>query len=140
MEWLVTRVYDSGRKMQLQARNAGTVRGRLTVRQESDPTRGRMILVARVHHAGAFAGFRQVPPLYDVALVASTGEALTLTGHERISAGPLQEETLLGQSWIVAPAPLEDLRRAENEWQRLAELVDELRAKGAEGADNGPSL
>jgi hypothetical protein len=128
MEWLVTRIYDGGRRMPSHVRVAGTVRGVLTIKQEDDSQRGRMLLVARVHQPGAIAGFRQVPPLYDVALVASTGDAWTLTGHERINAGPLQQETLLGQSWLVAPASLEDLRRAENEWQRLAQLLHQLQS------------
>jgi hypothetical protein len=36
---------------------------------------------------------------------------------------------LLGQSWLVAPASLEDLRRAENEWQRLAQLLHQLQSR-----------
>jgi hypothetical protein len=128
MEWLVTRIYDGGRKLPSHVRGAGTVRGVVTIRQENDPTRGRMVLVARVQPPGALGGFRQVPPLYDVAIVASTGEAFTLTGHERINAGPLQQETLLGQSWLIEPGPLEDLRKAENEWARLAAEIEALKA------------
>jgi hypothetical protein len=131
VEWLVTRIYDGGRKLPSHVRGAGTVRGVLTIRQENDPARGRMVLVARVQQAGALGGFRQVPPLYDVAIVASTGEAFTLTGHERINAGPLQQETLMGQSWLIEPGPMEDLRKAENEWRRLAQVVESMKSDRA---------
>ena len=69
------------------------------------------------------AGARPVPPLYDVTLVASTGEVWTLAGYERVQSGALQQEYTLGQSWLVTPAPLEDLRKAEAEWARLAQML-----------------
>jgi len=40
------------------------------------------------------------------------------------------QEYFLGQSWVVTPAPLEDLRKAEAEWAKLAAL---LSAKGEAG-------
>jgi len=46
-----------------------------------------------------------------------------------VLSGALQHEYTLGQSWIVSPAPLEDLRKAESEWARLAELVEQLKSK-----------
>jgi len=75
-------------------------------------------------------GLRVVPPLYDVVLIASTGEVWTLAGYERVTSGALQQEYFLGQSWVVTPAPLEDLRKAEAEWAKLAAL---LSAKGEAG-------
>jgi len=66
---------------------------------------------------------RPIPPLYDVQLVSSTGEVWVLAGYERVLSGALQHEYTLGQSWIVTPAPLEDLRKAESEWARLAEML-----------------
>ena len=92
--------------MQSHIRNAETVPGTLAVRQEGDPTRFRMVLWR-----------------------ASTSEAWTLTGHERVDAGPLQQEALLGQSRLVALATLEDLRYAEDAWHRLAQLVHEREGK-----------
>jgi len=68
-----------------------------------------------------------VPPLYDVVLIAPTGEVWTLAGYERVTSGALQQEYFLGQSWVVTPAPLENLRKAEAEWAKLAAL---LSAKG----------
>ncbi len=69
---------------------------------------------------------RTVPPLYDAVLVSSPGAVWTLAGYERVTWGALQQEYSLGQSWIVTPAPLEDLRKAENEWARLASLLAEV--------------
>ena len=69
---------------------------------------------------------RTVPPLYDAVLISSAGAVWTLAGYERITSGALQQEYTLGQSWILTPAPLEDLRKAENEWARLAALLSEL--------------
>ena len=43
-----------------------------------------------------------------------------------VTSGALQQEYFLGQSWLVTPAPLEDLRKAEAEWARLAQLLSDL--------------
>ena len=68
------RVFDGGRVMEKHARIAGIVRGRLTVGQEQDSLRHRTVLVARLLCSG---GVRTpVHPLYDVTLVASSGESL----------------------------------------------------------------
>jgi len=74
---------------------------------------------------------KAIPPLYDVQLVSSTGEVWVLAGYERVLSGALQHEYTLGQSWIVTPAPLEDLRKAELEWAKLAELVEHLKRESA---------
>lgn len=39
-----------------------------------------------------------------------------------------EQDYCLGQSWLVAPAPLEDLRKAELEWGRLAAPLDTISA------------
>ena len=124
MEYLVTRVFDGGRVMPTHVRTSGTIRGSLSVRQEDDRTRNRTTLVARLTPSGG--GMRTVPPLYDAVLISSTGAVWTLAGYERVTSGALQQEYSLGQSWIVTPAPLEDLRKAESEWARLATLLSEL--------------
>ena len=94
----------------------------LTIKQEDDAVRARMLLVARPPNG------RDQRPSAGAASVrcragASTGDVWTLAGYERITAGPLQQQTLLGQSWIITPAVIADLHRAENEWQRLAQLL-----------------
>ena len=116
MDYFVTRVFDGGRVMPNHVRVATTVRGTITVRQEDDKLRHRATLVARVTQP--VANSKPVPPLFDVVLVSSTGNAWTLAGYERIPSGALQHEYMLAQSWIVTPAPLEDLRNAELEWAR----------------------
>jgi hypothetical protein len=110
-------------------RNAGTVRGVLSVKQEEDSIRHRTVLVARL---SPVSGARPIPPLYDVALVSSTGDVWTLAGYERVQSGALQHEYTLGQSWLVTPAPLEDLRKAEAEWARLAQMLSD-RSKSSNG-------
>jgi hypothetical protein len=71
---------------------------------------------------------KPIPALFDVQLISSTGEVWTLAGYERVMTGVMREEVVLGQAWLITPAPLEDLRKAELEWSRLAELVEQLRA------------
>jgi len=123
VEYLVTRLFDGGRVMPHHVRNAGTLRGSLTIKQEDDHVRHRTMLVARFTPQLQI-GSRVVPPLYDVVLIASTGDVWTLAGYERVTSGALQQEYFLGQSWLVTPAPLEDLRKAEAEWARLATILD----------------
>ncbi len=127
MDYLVTRIFDGGRVMPNHVRHSNTVRGVLSVRQEQDTVRHRTVLVARL--APAVNAMKPVPPLYDATLVSSTGDVWTLAGYERVLSGALQQEYSLGQSWIITPAPLEDLRKAETEWVRLAELLSEAQAK-----------
>jgi hypothetical protein len=110
--------------MPAHVRTSNTVRGALSVRQEQDKSRNRTTLVARLTVIGG--GMHKVPPLYDAVLISSTGAMSTLAGYERITSGALQQEYSLGQSWIIVPAPLEDLRKAENEWARLAALLAEV--------------
>ena len=130
MDYLVTRLFDGGRVVPHHVRHANTVRGILTVKQEEDSVRHRAALVARVSGPSIV---RPVPPLYDVILIASTGAVWTLSGYERIQSGTLQHEYTLGQSWLVTPAPLEDLRKAEAEWARLAEILAKQASPRADG-------
>ena len=44
------------------------------------------------------------------------------------SVGVLRGDMMLGQAWLIRPAPPEDLRNAELEWARLADLLEQLRA------------
>jgi hypothetical protein len=120
-------MFEGGRLTPHHVRHAGTIRGVLTIRQEEDRARNRTTLVARLAPAGANP--RAVPPLYDVTLISSTGEVWTLAGFERVASGALQHECTVGQSWVVTPAPLEDLRKAENEWARLAQVLHELQER-----------
>ena len=101
--------------------------GRCPSGREEDHLRHRTTLVARLTAAGM--GMRLIPPLFDVVLLGTTGESWTLAGYERVASGALQQEFFLGQSWLVTPAPLEDLRNAENEWARLAKLLAELQQR-----------
>jgi len=55
------------------------------------------------------------------------GPGLGACGLRARSVRALQHEYTLGHSGIVTPAPLEDLRKAELEWDRLAELVEQLK-------------
>ena len=112
-------------------RNAGTLRGTLSIKQEEDRVPHRATLVARFAPQVP-VGSRVIPPMYDVVLIASSGEVWTLAGYERMTSGALQQEYFLGQSWLVTPAPLEDLRKAEGEWAKLAAL---LSAKGGAGTE-----
>ena len=105
---MVTRLFDGGRVMPHHVRNSGTLRSTLTIKQEDDHIRHRTTLVARF--SPKQMGSRVVPPLYDVVLIASTADVWTLAGYERVASGALQKEYFLGQSWVLTPAPLEDLR------------------------------
>jgi hypothetical protein len=68
-------------------------------------------------------------PLFDVVLLGTTGDSWTLAGYERSTSGALQQEFFLGQNWLVTPAPLEELRNAENEWARLSKLLAEVQQR-----------
>ena len=106
--------------MPVHVRNGGQTRGRIEVKQEQDPTRSRYVLVARFH---ATAGHRTISNLYDAALVAALGDVWVLAGIERVVGGPMSLEHSLGQSWIITPAPIEDLIRAEAEINRLSGVL-----------------
>jgi hypothetical protein len=67
------------------------------------------------------------PPLHDVTLIGTSGEAFVLTGIERIEAGPLAREYAVGQTWIVEPVQVQDLLDAEQRWSDSAREVELLR-------------
>ena len=117
---------------------ATTTRGKLWISQEEDPVRHRHVLVARPS-AGS-NGMKVVPPLYDVVVLGCTSEWWTIAGHERVISGPIGEEYVLGQSWLIQPAQCEDLAKAEAEWRRLAEELHVLREKVAKEATGPPSV
>ena len=117
------RVCDGGRRQEKHVRIAGRTRGRLSIAQEADAVRRRSILVARVQPA---MGCRVIPALYDVVLIASTGERWVLTGHERIQSGPLAHEYAVAQTWILEPAAVQDLIDVEFKWSQAQGKVSEL--------------
>jgi hypothetical protein len=123
VDYFVQRVLDGGRVIEKHLRVAGMVRGSLTITQEEDSVRHRALLVARLAPQGAG---RSIPPLFDVAVVASTGETWTLAGFERIEAGPLRQLHFVAQSWIVEPAAVQDLIDVERKWGAAAGRVHEL--------------
>jgi hypothetical protein len=110
--------------MEKHVRTAGIVRGRLTVKQEQDSLRHRTVLVARLLSSGGTNS--PVHPLYDVTLVASSGESWTLAGFERIEAGPMRHVHLVGQAWIVEPASIQDLIDVERKWSAASGRAHEL--------------
>jgi hypothetical protein len=124
MQYLVMRVFDGGRRLEKHARLAGRTRGSLAIHQETDNNRRRAILVARL---AVDAGQRPAPPLHDVTLIGTSGEAFVLTGIERIEAGPLAREYAVGQTWIVEPVQVQDLLDAEQKWRDSAREVELLR-------------
>ena len=126
MDYYVMRVCDGGRRVEKHVRLAGRTRGVLSIRQETDPKRHRATLVARLACANSV---RSIPPLYDVALIGTSGDSLMLIGVERISAGPLQREYAVGQTWIVEPAIVQDTIDAETKWQAAAREAAELRER-----------
>ena len=135
---MVTRVFAGGRLLSTAMRRATTTRGKLSISQEEDPVRHRRVLVARLSTGSN--GMKVVPPLYDVAVVGCTGEWWTIAGHERVISGPIGEEYVLGQSWLIQPAQCEDLAKAEAEWRRLAEELHVLRERVAKEATGPPSV
>ncbi len=78
MEWIVRRLYRDGKLIKSQhLRQAATARGKLSILEEGDEVRRRVVKVARVvSSTGAAIG----PPLFDVHLTACTGGLLSLGG------------------------------------------------------------
>jgi hypothetical protein len=89
-----------------------------------DAVRNRTTLVARLLCAGAGRG--PVHPLYDVALIASSGNTWTLAGFERVEAGPLRALHVLGQSWLIEPVVMQELIDVERKWSAAAGRVHDL--------------
>ena len=115
------RIFDGGRVMEKHVRTASIVKGRLTVSQDS--LRHRTVLVARLLTGSTRP---QIPPLFDVTLVASTGETWTLAGFERIEAGPMRHVHLVGQAWLIEPVAIQDLIDVERKWSAASGRAHEL--------------
>lgn len=109
--------------MEKHVRTASIVKGRLTVSQEQDSLRHRTVLVARLLTGTTRP---QIPPLFDVTLVASTGETWTLAGFERIEAGPMRHVHLVGQAWLIEPVAIQDLIDVERKWSAASGRAHEL--------------
>ena len=124
VEYLVQKIFDVGRVMAKHVRSASIARGRVTVAQEQDTQRHRVVLVARLLCSGSVAS--PFPPLYDATLVASNGESWTLAGYERIESGPLRHVHFVGQSWVIEPAAIQDLIQAERKWGAASSRAHEL--------------
>ena len=108
---------------------ASTVRGKLVISQEEDTARHRTVLVAKLEISAAEPKKRPVHPLYEPVLISCADEYVTITGMERLQTGPLNREQTFAQTWMLRPAPLEDLELAEREWKRLSQLVCDLQEK-----------
>ena len=67
-------------------------------------------------------GSRVVPPLFDVVLIASTGEVWTLAGYGHVTSGALQQEYFLGQRWL-AEAMMTKVGSAEQEARAVVKSV-----------------
>jgi hypothetical protein len=76
--------------------------------------------------SSAGAGRGPVHPLYDVALIASSGNTWTLAGFERVEAGPLRALHVLGQSWLIEPVAMQELIEVERKWSAAAGRVHDL--------------
>ena len=123
MEWIIFRVCDHGRvNKDHQQVLAKGVRGVVSIREERDLARHRVVRVASLVAAGGAAV--DVPPLHDVTLLASQGGLWSVAGYERLLDGPLQDERAYAQSWLLKPAQDEDLQFMEGELIRLAKLLD----------------
>ena len=68
-----------------------------------------------------------IPPLYNVTLAGTSSEAWVLRGFERIESGPMRRPCLLGQTWVVEPAAVQELIDAETKWGNEVRLANELR-------------
>ena len=123
MERIVRRLFNDGKLINSQhLRQAGTARGKLSIREEHDGARHRVVKVARIVSG---TGEPLGPPLFDIHLTACTGGLLSLGGFERLSAGALQDECVFGQAWVLEPAADDDLIQAETEITRMARLLSE---------------
>jgi hypothetical protein len=123
VEYQIQRVFDRGRVMEKHVRIASIVKGKLTVAQEQDALRHRTVLVARLLTGTTGP---QIPPLFDVTLVASTGETWSLAGFERIEAGPMRQVHLVGQAWLIEPEAIQDLIDVERRWSAASGRAHEL--------------
>lgn len=124
MDYEVMRVCAHGRQLEVHIRNAGRVRGTVTVKQEQDGVRHRTRLVARLAPLG---GFVTIPPLYDAVLLQTRGEHWVLTGLELIASQPLGHEVSVAQTWIIEPVVVQDLIDIEIKWTNAVRDANALR-------------
>lgn len=52
-----------------------------------------------------------------------------LNGYEELESGPMRKACRLGQVWLIEPAGLDDLFRAEGKWQDAARELHEARER-----------
>src|SRR5207249_3845777 len=86
MDYFVTRLYSQGRVTPKHVRHP--VRGQLSVCEEHDTERNRVVKIARLV-VPASVGKESPPPLYDAVMLGLTGDWLSLSGFERLAAGSL---------------------------------------------------
>lgn len=122
MEWLITRLMARGRPSPAHQRGAMTTRGRVVIEDQARPG-GAHVRVARIIGA-------DTPPLSDVRLLPTQGDAWRITGMECVPDGPLGDETWYAQIWSMVPAPSVDLDRAERRVEQLLRELEALRAQG----------
>ena len=125
LEYFLVRLYDNGRPRPKHLTVRHGLRGSLTVREEHDPERQRMVRVARFHVPSSTPQ-NEVPALFDVVLLRCTSEWISLSGIERIAGGTLQEPISYAQSWWLSAAPLEDLIVAERRVNELSEQLQKI--------------
>ena len=116
------RLYQGGVRVEKRVRQVKQCRGHLSISLEKNGRRA--LLVARLQPA---FGQLAIPPLFEVALLGTSADCWVLSGHERVEAGPLRKECLLGQTWLVEPAYGNDLLRAEQNWTDAVREANDLR-------------
>jgi hypothetical protein len=132
MDYFVTRLYSQGRLTPKHVRHP--VRGQLSVCEEHDAERNRMVKIARLV-VPASVGKESPPPLYDAVMLGLTGDWLSLSGFERLAAGSLSDLTSWAQTWLCCPAPIEELMAAE---RKVNELSGRLHDVTVAGGDRRP--
>lgn len=116
------RLYEGGVRVEKRVRQVKQCRGHLSISIEKSGRRP--LLVARLQPA---FGQSAIPPLFEAALLGTSADCWVLSGHERVEAGPLRKECLLGQTWLVEPAYGDDLVRSEQNWTNAVREANELR-------------
>lgn len=136
------RLYEGGVRVEKRVRQVRQCRGNLSIALEQNGRRA--LLVARLQPV---FGQSAIPPLFEVALLGTSSACWVLSGHERVEAGPLRKECLLGQTWLVEPAYGDDLIRAEQnctlallETSKLREQLSEAQTAHSVAAHAPESL
>lgn len=118
------RLYDGGFRVEKRVRQVQRTRGHFTI--EIEKIGRRLLLVAQLQPA---SGYGRIPHLHGVELIGTSSSCWVLDGHERLEAGPMRKECLIGQTWLVEPAYEDDLISVEN---RLLDAVREANALRAQ--------